>query len=134
LTLIAQGGRTADMTETEALAAIRAREPIFHRPELASTRADFERMTDPSFWEVGASGRVYDRGYVLDELERRYASPHEDLWEVTELACRDLGNSVFLATYLLIQGRRVTRRATLWRYDGQWWAVYHQGTIVSEGA
>ncbi|MHC5761500.1 hypothetical protein [Nostoc sp.] len=33
------------------------REPIFHRPELGTTRADFEQMTESTFWEVGASGR-----------------------------------------------------------------------------
>ena len=33
------------------------REPIFHRPEHGTTRADFERMTESTFWEVGASGR-----------------------------------------------------------------------------
>ena len=33
------------------------REPIFHRPELGTTHADFEQMTEGTFWEVGASGR-----------------------------------------------------------------------------
>jgi hypothetical protein len=44
------------------------REPIFHRPEYGTTRAeygttraDFQRMTDATFWEVGASGRRYSR-------------------------------------------------------------------------
>ena len=44
------------------------REPIFHRPELGTTRRDFEGMTAPEFWEVGASGRRYSRRYVLDTL------------------------------------------------------------------
>jgi len=35
------------------------REPIFHRPEFGTTRADFENMTSPDFWEIGASGRRY---------------------------------------------------------------------------
>ncbi|MEH2039355.1 hypothetical protein [Nostoc sp.] len=54
------------------------REPIFHRPELGTRRADFEQMTESTFWEVGASGRRYSREYVLDEIEKRYASPEED--------------------------------------------------------
>ena len=29
----------------EVLAELSAREPIFHRPELGTSRADFERMT-----------------------------------------------------------------------------------------
>ena len=54
------------MTDAEAREALQAREPIFHRPELGTSRVNFERMTDESFWEVGASGRVYDREFVLD--------------------------------------------------------------------
>jgi hypothetical protein len=45
--------------------ALRSREPIFHRPEHGTTRADFEAMTADDFWEVGASGGVYDRAFVL---------------------------------------------------------------------
>lgn len=120
------------MTETEALEALRAREPIFHRPELGTSRAHFERMTDEAFWEVGASGRVYDREFVLSGLERRYSSPHEDIWEVTDFRCCRLGSSVFLATYLLSQGSRRSRRATLWRYAGDWIAIYHQGTLMGD--
>ncbi len=121
------------MRESEATEALRAREPIFHRPELGTSRAHFERMTDEDFWEVGASGRVYGRDFVLDNLERRYSSPHEDVWEVTDFCCRALAGSVFLVTYLLIQGSRRSRRATLWRYTGDWRALYHQGTLVSDG-
>jgi len=38
---------------------LRRREPIFHSPEFGLTTADFERSTEPDFWEVGASGRRY---------------------------------------------------------------------------
>ena len=31
------------------------REPIFHRPEFGATRKDYEKMTEETFWEVGAS-------------------------------------------------------------------------------
>jgi hypothetical protein len=44
------------------------REPIFHRPEFGTTRADFQHMTTDDYWEVGASGRRYSRNYVLDIL------------------------------------------------------------------
>jgi hypothetical protein len=33
---------------------LQQREPIFHHPELGTTRADYENMTDANFWEVGA--------------------------------------------------------------------------------
>lgn len=119
------------------LEELRAREPLFHRPELGCTRADFERMTDPNFWEIGASGRRYDRAFVLDELERRYANgPYPDRWEVHDFASTELAPNTYVATYTLVQDgstARVTRRSTIWRLDENGWkAVYHQGTLLSE--
>jgi hypothetical protein len=123
------------VTEAEALEALHSREPIFHRPEFGTSRADFERMIDNGFWEVGASGRVYDRTFVLDELAKRHSARHEDKWEVRDFSCRYLGGQIFLATYLLKQGPRESRRSTLWRYDSRGWtAIYHQGTLVSKAS
>ena len=59
----------------DVLAALVKREPIFHHPEFGRTRRDFENMTVEEYWEVGASGRRYNREYVLDELVKRYQDP-----------------------------------------------------------
>jgi len=117
------------------LEELRAREPIFHRPELGTTRADFEAMTDAAFWEVGASGRRYGRDLVLSELEKRYAGGvTDDDWKADEFRCQHLADQTYLLTYTLFQGERVTRRSTIWRRaeDG-WKIVYHQGTVVETG-
>lgn len=108
------------------------REPIFHRPELGTTRADFEKMTVDDFWEVGASGRRYARSAVLGALEKRYATPHEDVWETMGFHCRELATDVYLLTYTLLQDhKRRTRRSTIWQRSAEGWKiVYHQGTIV----
>jgi hypothetical protein len=108
------------------------REPIFHRPEFGTTRRDFEAMTDPGFWEVGASGRRYTRDYVIDVLVERHAKPHEDVWQTSDFNCVSLGPDAYLATYTLLQDhRRLTRRATIWRRSPEGWKiVYHQGTLV----
>lgn len=118
----------------DVLAELSRREPIFHRPEFGTTRADFEHMTEESFWEVGASGQRYSRAFVLDELERRHAAPHEDVWETSDFQCQKLAEDLFLLTYTLLQDKsRLTRRATIWRRTGEGWKiVYHQGTIVTE--
>jgi len=110
------------------------REPIFHRPEFGTSRADFEKMTDNDFWEVGASGSVYNREYVIEILVERYSNPEEDIWETKDFHCFEIAPDNYLLTYSLIQNhQRVTRRATLWRRckDG-WKILYHQGTIVQE--
>ncbi|HEX8756257.1 MAG TPA: DUF4440 domain-containing protein [Steroidobacteraceae bacterium] len=128
---------TTDPGLREVLQDLRSREPIFHRPELGTTRADFEAASAPDFWEVGASGRRYSRGHVLDVLEDRHqVASHlalEDTWEATDFACRELGSDTYLLTYTLLQGQRRTRRATIWRRSADAWKIlFHQGTLVED--
>jgi hypothetical protein len=113
------------------LAELMKREPIFHHPEFGAMRKDFEAMLEPEFWEVGASGRRYSREYVLDELEKRHATPQTEQWETRDFHCMEIAPENYLLTYTLIGQGRVTRRATLWRRRGAAWKiVYHQGTVV----
>ena len=122
-----------DAVEAGVLDALIAREPLFHRPEFGTTRADFAAMMSKDFWETGASGNHYARGQILDVLEARHAAPHDDPWETSGFRCRALGADTYLLTYTLRQDARVTRRMTLWRRaDGAWRALYHQGTVVAE--
>ncbi|GLQ92788.1 DUF4440 domain-containing protein [Dyella acidisoli] len=115
------------------LEQLQQREPIFHHPEFGTARADFEAMTELDFWEVGASGSRYSREYVLDVLEERYRQPFEDDWQTSDFHCREIAADNYLLTYTLQQGRRKTRRATLWRHTVQGWKiVYHQGTVVAD--
>lgn len=125
---------TTDPALNDVLEELKSREPIFHRPELGTSRKGFENMTVPDFWETGASGRRYRRAAVLDELERRYAADvYHDEWETQEFYCRKLAENVYLLTYTLLQGQRKTRRATIWERASEGWKiVYHQGTIVQD--
>jgi hypothetical protein len=123
---------TTDPGLANVLAELEKREPIFHRPELGTSRSDFEDMTDPQFWEVGASGRRYSREYVIDTLAQRHATSPTDVWETSDFHCAELAPDTYLLTYTLVQERtRKTRRATIWRKtQGKWKIVYHQGTLV----
>lgn len=109
-----------------------AREPIFHRPEFGTTRADFERMMADDFWEVGASGNKYSREFVLDALERRQNDSSPEHLAVSDFACRPVAADTYLVTYQLEQdGGRLSRRSTLWRYAPDGWKIlYHQGTLI----
>ena len=111
---------------------IRALEPIFHRSPVGSSREVFEAMTDESFFEVGASGRVYKREFIIDEVSRRYASNEVDgPLDVSEFRVTSIAEAVWLATYRLNQEGRVSRRATLWSATPAGWvALFHQGTLV----
>ena len=111
---------------------LRRREPIFHRPEFGTARADHLAMMAEDFWEVGASGNRYSREYVLDVLDERQRDPQPDPWETSGFHCHRLAEAVYLLTYTLCQGERVTRRATIWRLDADGWKiVFHQGTVVT---
>lgn len=124
---------TARAKREAVLRELERREPIFHRPELGTSRRDFEAMTEPGFWEVGASGRAYGRTEVLDLLEKRHSAPHDDPWKTRDFRCLELAPDDYLLTYVLEQGPRITRRATIWRRRGvDWTIVYHQGTIVQD--
>lgn len=116
------------------LEELKKREPIFHHPEYGTSRVDFEDMTAPDFWEVGASGRRYSREYVIDRLVERHSKPHVDIWETRDFHCLEIAPDNYLLTYTLVQdSTRVTRRATVWRKSADAWKiVYHQGTIVED--
>jgi len=117
------------------LAQLLQREPIFHRPEFGCSRSEFERLAAPMFWEVGASGRRYSRQFVLDTLDKRHERPTTDVWAVQDPHCARIAEDVYLMTYTLHQGSRVTRRSTLWtRTQGHWQVLYHQGTEVAGSA
>ena len=114
-----------------AAEALAAREPIFHRAEFGTSRADFEAMVAPEFWEIGASGAKYSKAFVLDTLESRHASPVAEAYVVSDFACQELAPNLYLATYQLDQAGRLSRRSTIWRHnDGVWQIVFHQGTLI----
>jgi hypothetical protein len=115
------------------LAELRALEPIFHRPQYFASRRALAQLVSREFWEIGASGRRYSRAYVLKTLAQRAAARAEDPWQTSDFHCRALAPEVFLVTYTLRQGRRVTRRATLWQRRARRWRIlFHQGTVVEE--
>jgi hypothetical protein len=126
-----------DLTTPPHLATVldelRRREPLFHHPGFGTSRADYARMTADDFGEIGASGQRYSRDYVLEVLEARRNDPvDESDWESRDFHVRELGPDMYLLTYTLRQGARLTRRSTIWRRAGEdWKIVFHQGTVVA---
>jgi hypothetical protein len=97
------------------LEELKKREPIFHLAEYGTSRADFENMTDPAFWEVGASGRRYSREYVIDRLVERHSTPHIDICETRDFHCLEIAPDNYLLTYTLIE--RVMTARILRRFE-----------------
>jgi hypothetical protein len=118
-----------------------AREPLFHRRNIVSCEEDFLRETIDDFWEVGASGAMYDRATVLRVLIERWASSDVDEadvdgWTTTDHQVQMIAADTFLLTYTLNGQGRTTRRTTIWQRSSEqhWRAVFHQGTVVQIAA
>lgn len=113
------------------LAVLRTLEPLIYAANAGANRAHFDALLAPDFWEVGGSGQVYDRAFVLDTLEARQRQPREEAWHTFDHQVRRIDAHHFLLTYALQQPTRLSRRATLWRRTTNGWQmVYHQGTPV----
>jgi hypothetical protein len=122
-----------DPRHRAALKELMKLEPLFHRLPPGITPRDFERMLAPEFWEIGASGRRYSRDYVLEVLAERLENPVDDVWKTRDFHCLEIAANNYLITYTLLQGVRVTRRASIWRHTAHGWrVVFHQGTLVQE--
>lgn len=106
-------------------------EPLIYRANDGVARSRFEQLLVGDFWEVGASGKIYDRDFVLATLEERRINPREEAWSTFDFNLRKIEENHFLVTYSLQQPTRLTRRATLWRRTPAGWKmIYHQGTPV----
>ena len=117
----------------EILAELSAREPLFHRLGSKVDRTALEAMMATDFWEVGASGNIYHREFVIETILQRQGSDHSDEWVCSDFALRSLGSDHFLITYRLEQPARPTRRSTIWKRTADGWQIlYHQGTIIND--
>jgi hypothetical protein len=114
---------------------LRRREQLFHHPGALHTRAEYEAMTDASFWETGASGQRYSRADVLDVLERRSRDAASPQPEAHDFHCAEIAADHYLLTYTLRQDDRMTRRMSIWRKSVEGWKIlYHQGTLIAAQA
>ncbi len=122
-------------SKEKILEELKAREPIFHHPDkFGSSKQDILNMTCNEFWEIGASGNVYTREYVVNVLLQRYGDPnYQDIWKTKDFKLIQIAPDNYLITYVLIQEERITRRSTIWRMENSHWKiVYHQGTLLQE--
>ena len=95
-------------------------------PAFRSSAADLDRLLDPDFAEIGASGRVWTRAEAIASLLA--ARGANDL-VVSDMAARRVTADVILVTYTTETPAVTAHRASWWRLDGEAWRCYfHQGT------
>jgi hypothetical protein len=87
----------------------------FHKPQFGARLEDYLAMTAEDYWEVGASGRIYDRDSVVHGLVGRGKVAGDEHWVVRDAHLRRLSEDTYAITYQLDQAGRLSRRLTLWR-------------------
>ena len=56
------------------------------------------------FWEVGESGNIYTKQYVIETLLERYNNPdYQDVWETKDFMLTQISPDNYLLTYTIIQ-------------------------------
>ncbi len=82
------------------------------------------------FIEIGASGRVYDKAAIIEDLQQE--TPAREKLTVCDFHVRMLSGELAQATYTITESN--TRRSSIWRRRGNGWEiVFHQGTPIAQG-
>ncbi|QFG67515.1 DUF4440 domain-containing protein [Ornithinimicrobium pratense] len=99
-----------------------------------STRGDADRLRkllSPTFIEIGASGRRWDRRSILDLLVQETADPSTAGIRIDNLTGRQLTEDMIQVFWDSTRKDRRARRTSLWqRRDGRWQLIYHQATVL----
>jgi hypothetical protein len=91
-------------------------------------------LLSDDFLEFGASGRVFDKASILEDLKNESPRPASRL---TDFAIRELSPTIVLTTYRATrfnaEGEAIShsRRSSIWTHvNGQWQITFHQGTPI----
>lgn len=103
-------------------------------PAVRASRADFERLLDPEFVEVGSSGRRYTYADMLAWLPEHAGSARGGpRYEPSAIEGVLLAPGLVHLTYETDFDGHRARRSSLWRRRSEetgWRIYYHQGTPV----
>jgi hypothetical protein len=110
---------------------IRAIEQQLLLPEVRRSREKLEKILGEDFYEIGTSGKVFDRPTIIDTMITE--SKRELIMK--EFQATVLAEDVILTTFRilrLIEGEMTasSRHCSVWKKRGDnWWMLYHQGTL-----
>lgn len=98
--------------------------------EVRSSAILMGELMDPEFFEIGASGRLWDRDSIIAALSQ---DPERSMApiQVSEMAGTLLAPGLVHLTYVSNYNGRRARRSSLWRYSTEkgWQVYFHQGTL-----
>jgi hypothetical protein len=110
---------------------LRGLEDSLANPRVRRSAAKLARLIADDFREFGSSGRIFDKGQIIAELQRQ---------EPCELSLQEFQAVYLAADIVLVTYRaraqfshsmapRDSLRSSIWRQrNGKWEVVFHQGT------
>jgi hypothetical protein len=114
--------------DDELEAQFRKLEESHLRPEVRSSPEALRSLLAADFFEIGASGRVWNRDQVIEAVPGEAAFTAS----IEHFAVQPLASGVALTTYRLVitsGGARPTLRSSIWVHrEGRWQLLFHQGT------
>ncbi|WP_052493089.1 nuclear transport factor 2 family protein [Rhodococcus sp. MEB064] len=97
-------------------------------PQTRSSPTELDRLLDPSFEEIGASGRLWTRREMIAAL---IEAPESEPIESANFNGRWVADDMVLVTYETRHEGRHARRSSWWRrVDAGWTLLFHQGTPI----
>jgi hypothetical protein len=85
-----------------------------------------------NFYEIGASGQVYDKKRVVEELPLEKSNPVYG--EIVDFSIDHMLHGLIRANYTLREENRTTRRVSIWQPNqNSYQMVFHHGTVISGG-
>ncbi len=117
--------------ETVEIQQVIGHELALLTPKVRQSRPALERLLDPEFREIGASGRSWTRPEIVSALVE--ADPGVDPIPTGEMKGTFVTPDVILLTYISDPGDRAALRSSLWRRrGGDWQLLHHQGTPAAK--
>ncbi len=118
------------------LQELQALEVELHHPGVRCSRERLEQLLHPEFYEVGRSGRTYDRETVITFLAEKESQP---IVVSQGFVVSVLSPGAALLTYRSAHAEQSERlanhtlRSSVWLKEGARWQLrYHQGTPAAQ--
>lgn len=109
-------------------------EKSLHKTNVRKSRDDLDRILHDQFMEIGASGRLFDKGSIIEILP----TEGEVSIEGMNFKIRIMAPGVAQLTYLSVATRDGVKtkamRSSIWKFEENVWKLlFHQGTRLNEG-
>jgi hypothetical protein len=120
-------GYTAGMTiDADKHALFFDLETTLHRRAVRNSPEAVSALLADDFVEFDQSGRVYDRGEIIELLK---ADDSDGPVEVRDFVVRQLSPTIVLVTYSAVRDRMPVLRSSIWAlHEGAWQLTFLQGT------